>query len=323
MALPGRILLTGASGFVGRHLLAHLRARFPGSVLLAASREGNIPGADAILPLDLRDPDGMATLLRAAAPDAVVHLAAQTAVPESFADPTLTWRVNVDGTLALAHTLHAHLPQTLLVHISSAEVYGLSFQCGVALAEDAAMSPANPYAASKAAADMALGEMSLRGLRLVRLRPFNHIGPGQTPSFALPSFARQIARIEANLQEPILHVGALDRWRDFLDVRDVCAAYIAALERAQDLPNGIALNIASGTERRIGDVLDALLDRARVKIHVVQTPALLRPTDIEHARGDATLAHRLLGWTPRENWDETLDRILEDWRARTAQYPTG
>lgn len=319
MTLPARILLTGASGFVGRHLVTYLRARAPGSVLLAASREGEIPGADAILPLDLRDPDGMTTLLRAAAPDAVIHLAAQTAVPESFAAPALTWRVNVDGTLALAHTLRAYLPQTLLLHISSAEVYGLNFQRGVPLAEDAAMSPANPYAASKAAVDLALGEMSLRGLRLVRLRPFNHIGPGQTPSFALPSFARQIARIEAGLQEPTLRVGALDRWRDFLDVRDVCAAYTAALERAQDLPNGIALNIASGTERRIGDVLDALLRRARVKIRIARTPVLLRPSDIEHASGDATLARRLLGWTPHEDWDATLDRVLEDWRTRTAE----
>ncbi len=318
MPLPGRILVTGASGFVGARLVAMLRERHPGAVLLAASREGEVPGADAVIPLDLADADSMASQLRAARPDAVVHLAAQAAVQASFADPGLTWRINVDGTLALARILCQHLPETLLVHASSAEVYGLTFRRGTPLDEDAPMAPANPYAASKAAADLALGEMALRGLRVVRLRPFNQVGAGQADAFVVAAFARQVALIEAGLQPPVLRVGALDRWRDFLDVRDVCAAYDAVLERGATLPPGIAINIASGQPRRVGDILDGLLRRSRTPIHVEVDHAKLRPTDVERVAGDSSLAGTLLDWRPCQDWEATLDEVLADWRQRIA-----
>jgi GDP-4-dehydro-6-deoxy-D-mannose reductase len=316
LAVPARILVTGASGFVGTHLLATLRAQHPGATLLAASHQGTVPGADETIPFNLLDPASFPASLRAARPDAVVHLAAQAAVQDSFQDPQRTWRINVDGSRALAQALLDHLPGTLLVLASSAEVYGLTFQRGVPLDENAPMAPANPYAASKAAVDLALGEMALRGLRLVRLRPFNQVGPGQSAAFVVASFARQIARIEAGLQPPMLHVGALDRWRDFLDVRDVCAAYVAALERAKSLPPGIAINIASGVARRVGDVLDGLLRRTAAPIQVQTEEARLRPTDIERIAGDASLARDVLSWSPQAEWESTLDDILADWRAR-------
>lgn len=319
MAGFGRILVTGASGFVGRHLVVELRLRCPQAELLACSREGDVAGADALVPLDLVDHAGMAALMVELAPDAVVHLAAQAAVGESFRDPAQTWRINVDGTLALAEIIRTKLPQTLLLHASSAEIYGLSFQAGVALDEMAQLQPANPYAASKAAADVALGEMALRGLRLVRLRPFNQAGPGQSADFVVAAFARQIARIEQGLQLPMMQVGALDRARDFLDVRDVCAAIACVLERADQLPNGIAINIASGHARRIGDVLQALLGRSQVRISVEAASGLLRPTDVMSVCGEAGLARRLLGWVPVQDWDTTLDDVLADWRGRVGR----
>ncbi len=316
MSDPGRILVTGASGFVGRHLLPALRDAFPGARLIAASEGGMVGGADETLPLDLLDEAAIERCVDAARPDHVLHLAARSSVPESFADPRTTWRVNVDGTLILARAIQRVTPDARLVFVSSAEVYGLTYRRGVALDEDAALAPANPYAAAKAAADIALGEMALRGLKILRLRPVNHTGPGQSAAFVVPAFARQVARIEAGFQEPVVKVGALDRWRDFLDVRDVCAAYVATVSPGFDPPPGAVINIASGRPRRIGDILDALIARSRIAVGIESEPARMRPIDIPTAACDAGRAAEWLGWRPRIEWDETLDRVLDDWRAR-------
>jgi GDP-4-dehydro-6-deoxy-D-mannose reductase len=313
---PSRILVTGADGFVGGYLLRTLKLAFPSSFLIACATAPAVSGADLTLPLDLMDPESIAGCLRAAKADAVVHLAAAAIVSESFNDPGRTWRVNVDGTLCLAQMLMRTAPETLLVYISSAETYGLTFQRGVALDEDAAFAPANPYAASKAAADLALGEMALRGLRVIRMRPANHTGPGQSDALVVPAFAHQLARIEAGQQERVLRVGALDRYRDFLDVRDVCEAYAAALRHGRDLPAGAAFNIASGTPRRIGDVLDALIARTGLEIEVQTDAARLRPTDVIKAISSPARAKTMLGWAPLIPWDETLDSVLADWRKR-------
>ena len=312
---PRRILVTGAGGFVGRHLLPALRTGFPGARLIAASRRGPVPGADETVPLDLLDEAGAAAVA-SLRPDAVVHLAAQAAVSESFADPIRTWRVNLLGTVALGEALLRHAPEAVLLLASSAEVYGLSFQSGEALDEEAALRPANPYAASKAAADLAVGEMSLRGLRTVRLRPFNQIGPGQSAAFVVPSFARQVARIAAGLQESVVRVGALDRWRDFLDVRDVCAAYVAALRAAPDLLPGAVFNIASGVPRRVGDILEAMISAAGIAPEVQVASERLRPTDVLRTVGIAARARRQLDWSPGIPWEETLASVLADWRER-------
>ena len=318
MSVVNRILVTGAGGFVGRHLLPALRIAFPAAALLAGTRKESIAGADEVVPLDLLDPAGMAMLLRTARPDVVVHLAAQTSVGESFHDPELSWRVNVDGTLALARIVVDHLPSALLVHASSAEVYGLSFRHGRPLDEDAPMAPANPYAAAKTAIDLALGEMALRGLRLVRPRLFNLVGQGQSDAFALPAFCRQIARAEQERQPPVIRIGALDRWRDFVDVRDGRDAIIAAIQYAEALPPGVPINIASGVPRRVGDVLEALLRRSKLRFQLQEEPARLRPSDVERTIGDPARARELLHWSPVRDWEDTLDCILADWRARVA-----
>ena len=153
-----------------------------------------------------------------------------------------------------------------------------------------------------------------RGIQLVCVRPFNHIGPGQSDSFAISSFAHQIARIEAGLQPPQLKVGNLEARRDFLDVEDVVAAYIRALERMAELESGLTLNLCSGISRRIGDVLSELIELADVPIDVVPDPQRMRPSDIPVAAGTADLARQRLGWAPRVPWRETLERILGYWR---------
>lgn len=303
-----RVLLTGAEGFVGRHARAALA---PHAVTAPPRAPGPLPH------YALEEAASLAPLLAAVRPEGVVHLAAQASVAASFADPALCWRANLLGTVALAEAVLREAPAARFLFASSAEIYGLSFRSGGPLDESAPFAPANPYAASKAAADLALGEMALRGLKVLRLRFFNMAGPGQSEGFVVAAFCRQIALIEAGLAPPVLRVGALDRWRDFLDVRDAARAMAMALE--VEAPPGLALNIAAGVPRRIGDVLEALLRRARRRPEVEVEPARLRPTDVERVHGDAARARALLGWAPLIEWDRTLDDALEDWRGRVAQ----
>lgn len=308
---PRRILLTGAGGFVAVHLRPLLRAAFPEAAIIEMGGQG--------AKLDLADGPAVASFVAEAKPDACVHLAAVTAVPAANADPDTAWRVNLLGTLSLARALQAANPQAVLLFASSAEVYGRSFAAGVALDEGAVPAPMNTYAATKAAADLALGAMAATGLRVIRMRPFNHTGPGQSPSFVVPAFARQVARIASGLQAPRLEVGALDPYRDFLDVRDVCAAYVAALARADSLAPGAVFNVASGVPQRIGDILEALMALAGVEAEVSTGAALLRRAEIPSASGNAAAARAALGWAPAIPWEQTLADVLNDWHARVRQ----
>lgn len=308
---PRRILLTGAGGFVAAHLRPLLQTAFPPAEIVELGGQG--------AKLDLADAAAVVRFVADVAPDACIHLAAVTAVPAANADPDAAWRVNLLGTLSLARALQAANPEAVLLFASSAEIYGRSFAAGVALDEGALPAPMNTYAATKAAADLALGAMAATGLRVIRMRPFNHTGPGQSPSFVVPAFARQVARIAAGLQEPRLQVGALDPYRDFLDVRDVCAAYVAALARADVLPPGAVFNVASGVPRRIGDILEALMAMAGVQAEVSTGQALLRKAEIPTASGNASAARAALGWAPAISWERTLADVLDDWQARVRQ----
>ena len=307
---PARILLTGASGFVAGHLIPRLRTAFPAAELTLCG--------EGLVPLDITDPAAVRALVACVRPDACIHLAAIAAIAAARDNAALAWQVNLHGTIALAAALRAGVPDCVLVFASSADIYGASFRAGIAVDEATTPAPLNTYAATKAAADLALGAMAAEGLRVIRLRPFNHTGAGQTPGFAVPAFARQVARIAAGLQEPVLRVGALDPQRDFLDVRDVCAAYIAAITHADHLEPGTILNIASGIPRRIGDVLADLMRLAGISARIETDIARLRPTDIATAQGNAHRARVSLGWAPTIPWGTTLADVLADWRVRVA-----
>jgi GDP-4-dehydro-6-deoxy-D-mannose reductase len=302
---PRHILMTGASGFVGRHLAPLLEASFPGAQVFSGR-------------VDVSDADAVAKLVRDAQPDACIHLAAVTTVADARQDPDRAWHVNLNGTLNVARAVLAHARGCRLLFASSAEIYGRSFATGRPLDETAPPAPMNGYAATKAAADLALGAMANDGLRVVRLRLFNHTGPGQSDAFVLPAFARQIALIEAGRQTSPLQVGRLDSMRDFLDVRDVCGAYVACLRHDTDLAPDAVLNIASGVPRRIGDILRELLDLAGLRAELATDTARLRGSEIPSASGDSSLARRLLGWTPTIPWQQTLADVLADWRALVA-----
>ena len=308
-----RILVTGASGFVGPYLVAALQEAFGSAQIISASpTAAPLPGTLPVH-LDLADLAAPRALVEAMRPQACLHLAAVSHIGHALESPGSAWRINLLGALALAEAMQDIAPAAPFVHISTGEVYGLSANSEPPLSEQSNLAPANLYAATKAAADLALGEMALRGLRLVRLRPFNHTGPGQSSDFVVPHIARQVVTAErAGAGE--LVIGATDRMRDFLDVRDVCRAYVAALAQVESLPNGIALNIASGTSRSIASIVEDLLRLTPARIVVRQEPARLRPNDVERVRVGVDRVRTHLGWEPQIAWSQTLADVLAYWR---------
>ncbi len=309
-ASPSRILLTGASGFVGRHLAARLSAAWPNAILSTPD-------------VDIRDASAISAAIQDALPEACIHLAAVSSVAAAMRDEDQAWQVNLHGTLHLARAILRHAPRCVMLFVSSSDAYGSSFRAGIPVTEDTALAPMTVYGATKAAADLALGSMAVRGLRVVRLRTFNHTGPGQSAAFVVAAFARQIARIAAGLQPPLLQAGNLNTWRDFLDVRDVCSAYVACVARSDTLAPGTILNLASGQAHRIGDVLNALRDIAGVEIEVQVDGSRVREGDLSVACGDATRARDVLGWAPSIPWRQTLRDVLDDWRGRVGQEAEG
>jgi GDP-4-dehydro-6-deoxy-D-mannose reductase len=315
---PGCILVTGAGGFVGSHLLPALTTEFPDAKIIGAGQNG---GAD--VSLDITDFSAVKAVFETFRPDFCVHLAAIAAIGAARSDPELTWRVNVFGALNIGRAILEAAPSCKMLFISSSEVYGASFKPGIALDETAPMAPMNIYAASKAAAEMGLCALAAESLRLVRLRPFNHTGPGQSEAFVVPAFAAQIARIEAGLALPEMAVGTLETERDFMDVRDVCAAYAACIQNFERLENNQVINIASGSAVKIQKILDLLLARSRTAIAVRPDPARLRNAEITRAAGIADVAAQQLNWQPRITLEETLTWVLQDCRRRTTHPISG
>jgi GDP-4-dehydro-6-deoxy-D-mannose reductase len=309
-----RALITGANGFVGCHLARLLRTRklaLHGAVF-GSENERTIrkllaPGRRHTC--DLRVRAQVRRLVRTVRPDVVFHLAAQSHVPTSWRDPELTFRINVLGTLALLEALAELAPEATVVLISSGDIYEIA---SAPTTEETPYRPRNPYALSKLAADL-LGEYRFLSDRLevIRLRPFNHVGPGQSPLFVLPSFARQVALIEAGRQAPTLKVGNLDVERDFTDVRDMVRAYWLA---ARKCAPGECYNVASGRALSIRALLDALLALSRAAISVEVDPALYRPTENVRQCADSAKFRAATGWAPRISIERTLRDILECWR---------
>jgi GDP-4-dehydro-6-deoxy-D-mannose reductase len=307
-----KVAITGAHGFVGRYLTEALCGSHPDWVLDAPQAPPTAGG------LDIVDADAVDNWIAGCRPDVVVHLAAVAAVTAAVTDPRLAWKVNLEGTLNLVLALQRYRPGAHLVFISSAEVYGASFRDVASLDESGLLQPVNPYAASKAAADLLVRQAAADEMTATVMRPFNHTGPGQSEAFVAPNFAGQIARIEAGLQPPVIEVGNLDEERDFLDAADVAQAYCLVIERRREPAAQGVFNVASGQAVRVGDLLDRLLSLAQCNINVRVDPARMRSAPISRVVGDATRL-RGLGWRPTRTLEDTLKAVLDERRTAVAQ----
>jgi GDP-4-dehydro-6-deoxy-D-mannose reductase len=312
-----RVLITGATGFVGGWLAAELTQSYPqatfwGTAHGPAAPEA-LPACVGLLPCDLTDPDATAQVVDRARPDHVFHLAGWAAT--AAGDAARIRQANVDAAVHLLRALEGARRPCRVLLVSSGYVYGPT-RPGRPAQEDDALHPRGAYAESKAAMEAAAQPFAGRGgLSLVVARAFNHTGPRQGPDFVVPAFARQIARIERGLEPPRVRVGNLQTRRDFLDVRDVVRAY-RLLGEADDAPWRV-VNVASGAGVSIQALLDRLLTLARVPLSVEPDPGRMRPSDLPESVGSPARLRTLTGWQPRVPQDQMLADTLDWWRGQS------
>ena len=312
-----RILITGATGFAGHHLCALCRAN--GAEVHAVTRvdvpDPAPPGVHEH-PADLRDPAAVAEVLTQVAPDRVVHLAGASSVGESFRIPLPTWDVNLNGTLGVLEALRSAAPTVRTLLVTSGEVYGRVAVEDLPVTEDTPMRPLSPYASSKAAADIAARQYrDTEGMPIIRVRAFNHVGPGQDARFVLPNVARQIAEAEHAGQAAVeVHLGNLETRRDFTDVRDMVRAYWLMMEHGDPDSAYVA---CSGASRPVRELVEGLVPHARIPVTFTSDADLRRSGEQPDLYGSPRRL-RDLGWTPEIPLETTLADTLQWWRERVA-----
>lgn len=308
-----RVLVTGVGGFVGPWLAGTLAAH--GHETHGLVRDGDpVPPGVPTQTADVTVRAEVERVLGDVRPDAVIHLAAISFVPEADDDPSTAYRINVGGTVVLLDAVRRAATGARVLVVGSSDAYGDVRRRELPIDEDVPFRPLSIYGATKAAADVAASQWARGyGLDVVRARPFNHTGPGQRASFVCAAIARQIARIERGEQEPVLSIGNADPVRDFSDVRDIVEGYVALLERGR---TGEVYNLCAGEGVSIAEIIALFRTHATVPLRVWSDPAKRRPVEVERIVGSHARATAHTGWAPHIPLVRTLGDVLADWRAR-------
>ena len=319
-----RSLITGVGGFAGSHLADYLLAEgdAAGEVWgcdLFAARRPYLSSKVHLIAADLRDPLAAQQVIAQSRPVRVFHLAGQAFVGDSWAHPWETIETNLRSQVNLLEAVLANGLRPSILVVGSSEEYGRRAIPGQAIDETQPLQPDSPYSVSKIAQDLlGLQYFLSYQLPIIRVRPFNHIGPRQNHKFVAAAFAAQVAAIEAGLQPPVIQVGNLEARRDFTDVRDTVRAYALLLERGQA---GEVYNVGSGESHRIQDLLDVLLSLAQTPIRVETDPSRLRPHDVPDLVCDASRLRAATGWQPQYRLEETLRDLLKYERSLLGAVP--
>lgn len=312
LRLLHRILITGGTGFVGTHLIQYLRSTASDLFVLASDRSTSWRESGVhYYQVDIRKGDDLRSAIRQIRPNDIYHLAGVSAVGLSWSNPRLTYEVNVGGTFNLFEAAFALVPATRILNVSTAQVYAPSDE---PLTEESPVRPNNPYSASKAIAELLgifFGKTKNGGV--ITARSFNHTGPGQLPTFFIPSVAKQFTEVEAARREPILTVGNIELTRDFTDVRDVVRAYVALLEKGT---TGETYNVCSGIGARLSDLIKQFQAICSTKVTINVDPARVRAGETQQIVGDSGKIRRETGWSPRIPLERTVRDLLDYWREK-------
>lgn len=297
-----RALVIGAGGFVGGHLVDHLRAHGD-EVVATTNVSASVSSPFKVLPLDITDAGAVGEVLQSVKPDVVYHLAGIAFVPEAEVNFEKTLTVNVAGTANVARHSQVLSPSPSFLFVSSAEVYGQVLPNELPVSEANEARPANNYSLSKRMAELVVERYGRQGLRFSIARPFNHIGPGQDSRFVASNFALQLARVARGLTPPVLEVGNLEARRDFSDVRDIVRAYRLIATGQQG-----TYNLGSGRSHSIQEVLDTLVEISGCKVEIRHDPQRMRGPEVAELFGGIDKVSRVCGWKP----EFPLRRSLED-----------
>ncbi len=310
-----RALITGINGFVGGYLTDYLLSRgieVWGTRLPGTSINPELSCKATIIDMDIINKNQIVKIIEKCMPDYIFHLAAQSSVALSWKNPQMTMNINVNGTLNLLDSVRDTKKDSRILIVGSSEEYGVIKPEVSAIDENYPLKPMNPYAVSKVVQEyFALQYINAYKMDIVMVRSFNHIGPGQAPTFVIPDFAKRIAQIEKGIMEPVLLVGNLEAERDFTDVRDIVRAYYEVITKGEC---GQVYNVGSSKSYRISYLLNTLLSLSNCKITIKNDPDRMRPSDVPIIKCNNTKLRKLSSWKPIYNIEDTVKDVLNYWR---------